>query len=186
VNWLTSHASAIQAFASIATLIVTATLAWLTGRYVRVTKRIADSALEQVEHFKLASHAARQQAALALDALSKRIRVPLTSLNPRTVAHRHLFEYGLLSLGDITDLESLARQVNQDAIRYAGKAAVSLHRVLALIEQAKAVNLSTGWIPTDKQVEEWRTAMDAAPKMLAALEAACLVVAAANDRLNGK
>jgi hypothetical protein len=179
MGWLNQYASAVQALAAVATLLVTATLAVLTGRYVRLTRRIADSALEQVEHLKITSRTTQQQAARALDALSKRIRVPLAGLDASSPRHDQLLDYSLLSQSDIGDLESLARQVSEDAIRYAGKAAVSLRKIMGLKEEAHRINRVTGWMPNPTQNREWREAMDAGPKMLSELENACQKVAAA-------
>jgi len=179
MEWFNQNASAVQALAAMATLLVTAALAVLTGRYVRLTRRIADSALEQVEHLKLTSRTAQQQAARALDALSKRIRVPLAGLDASSPRHDQLLDYSLLAQSDISDLESLARQVSEEAIRYAGKAAVSLRKIMGLKEEAHRINRLTGWIANATQLREWREAMDAAPKMLSELEKACERVAAA-------
>ena len=178
MNWLRDNGAAIQAFASIGGLLITLVLAGLTAWYVRVTKTIATSALDQVKHLKETTRVAQQQAARSLEALSKRIRLPLVGLDPTAPKHRPLAEYGLLSQEDVTYLETLARDVNADAIRYAGKAAVSLRKILALMEQARQVNFGTGWIPSSDQIRDWREAMDAAPKMLTSLEATCQAAAA--------
>jgi len=178
MDWLNQNASAVQALAAVATLIVTGALALLTGRYVRLTRRIADSALEQVEHSKLTSRTAQKQAARALDALSKRIRVPLSGLDRPAPRHDQLLDYSLLSQSDISDLEELARQVSEDAIRFAGKAAVSLRKIMGFIDEARHINRLTGWSPKAPQIKDWEVAVDAAPKMLLELEAACQRAAA--------
>ena len=178
MDWLNQNASAVQALAAVATLIVTGALALLTARYVRLTRRIADSALEQVGHLKLTSRTVQKQAARALGALSKRIRVPLSGLDRPAARHDQLLDYSRLSQSDISDLEDLARQVSEDAIRYAGKAAVSLREIMGFIEEARRINRLTGWSPKATQIKDWEAAVDAAPKMLLELEAACQRAAA--------
>lgn len=179
MNWLNAHASAIQALASVATLGVTVVLAVLTGRYVRLTKSIADTAWQQMQYVKLAATTARKQTAVSLEALSKRLRVPLASLDPNVPKPKQVREYSLLSQQDISDLETLARDVSDDATRFAGKAAVSPRRILGVIDEAKPVNPTLGWRPSDTQIGVWKEAMDAGPKMLEELEKACRQVAVA-------
>ena len=91
---------------------------------------------------------------------------------------RALREYSLLSEDDIVQLEALARLVSGDAARFAGKAAVSLKKLAALIARARSVNESTGWVPSKQEGQDWDEAIDAGPKMLAALEDECRKMAA--------
>jgi hypothetical protein len=177
MEWLKNNSAAVQALASIATLIVTATLAILTARYVRLTKSIAGSAMEQVDHLKDASRTFTINAAKGLAALSARLRVPLEGLRPRGLSHRALREYSLLSDEDVRDLESLARQVSPDASRYAAKAAVSLKKLVALMARARAVSEGHGWAASTQELQDWNEAIDSGPKMLEALEAECRRVA---------
>ena len=75
MNWFNENAAAIQALSSVAGLLVTGVLAWLTSRYVRLTRDIATSSLEQVKHIKEAAHVVLQQNAHALESLALRMRV---------------------------------------------------------------------------------------------------------------
>jgi hypothetical protein len=170
MNWLNTNASAVQALATIASLIVTLVLAVLTAKYVRLTRRIADVALEQMQHIKLTRTTAQKQAARSLDALSRRIRIPLEKLDPAAPSHRQLREYNLLSQEDISALETLARDVNDQAVLYAGKVAVSLRKIFGLINEARGVNQSLGWAASGTQTTQWKEAMEAGPTMLAELE----------------
>ena len=99
--------------------------------------------------------------------------MPLGNLDAQAPKHRELWDYAQLNQQDVTALEAIAQDVSEEAIRYAGKAAFSLRRIEGLIQQARAVNLLAGWIPSEKQVAEWKEAIDSAPKMLDQLEAAC-------------
>lgn len=49
MKWLNENAAAIQVLSGIAVLVVTGLLALLTSRYVRLTREIANSSLEQVK-----------------------------------------------------------------------------------------------------------------------------------------
>jgi hypothetical protein len=177
MNWFDAHAGAVQAIASIATLIVTGVLAFLTAWYVRVTKQIADSSLEQLAHLKSESRSAQVQAARSLDALARRLRVPLAGLTAAP-SHRMLLDYALLNQRDVEDLEALARQVSDEAITYAGKAAVSLRRLLAIMDDARKFNKTQGWMPNERQTGDWGEAIDAGPKMLEKIEQICRAIAA--------
>lgn len=182
MNWFNSNAAAVQALASVASLIVTVVLAVLTGKYVRLTRQIAQAALEQIQHIKLTSTTAQKQAARSLDALSKRIRLPLRNLNPDAPSHRQLREYNLLSQEDISALEALARDVNDQAAMYAGKAAVSLRKIVGLLAAARAKSPEQGWIASESQTSQWKEATEAGPRMLEELERVCQAVATGPTR----
>jgi hypothetical protein len=77
MNWLRENAAVIQALSSGAGLVVTAVLAWLTWRYVRLTRDIASSSLEQVKYIREAGQAMLRQNATALESLALRIRTGL-------------------------------------------------------------------------------------------------------------
>jgi hypothetical protein len=179
MDWLSRNAAAIQALASLASLVVTAVLVILTAWYVRVTKQIAQSSVEQTRHLKEAARALTQNAARSLVALSTRIRVPFAGLKARGLSHQALREYPLLSEEDVSQLESLALQVGGEAARYAGKAAVSLRKLTALFARAQSINEGKGWTPSLQEQRDWDEATDAGPKMLTALEQECQKIVAA-------
>jgi hypothetical protein len=177
-SWLEAHAAAVQALASVCALIITAALAVLTAWYVRLTRSIAAAATEQVKHLKESTRAQRQRAAVALEALSRRVRVPLAELVARGPSHRLLLDLTQLNQQDIAALEAIAQDVSETAIRFAGRAAFPLRTLDGIIQQAKSVNVTTGWVPTDQQTAGWREAVEAAPKLLEALDEACRDAAA--------
>ena len=178
MDWLDHHAGSVQALAAAGALLVTITLAGLTAWYVRLTRSIASSALAQVEHLKLTARTTQLQAARSLEALSLRIRVPLSQLSADAPQHAQLLEYNQLTDQEIADLEALARQVSEDAITYAGKSVVSLRAIRGLIKEAQGVNRTTGWYANDNQTRAWKTAMEAGPRMLIELEKSCRAAAA--------
>jgi hypothetical protein len=178
VKWFSDHAPAIQAFASISGLIVAAVLAWLTGRYVYLTREIANSSLQQVQHLKDAARLSHQQNSRALWSLALRIRVSLAELDAAIPKHRQLRGYSLITTGDIVDMEALSRQIGGDAVVYAAKAAMSLRFILGLIEKAKSVNETTGWMASEDEVKKWKAAMEMAPQMLGQLEQTSSSIAA--------
>jgi hypothetical protein len=173
LDWVSTNASAVQAFAALASLLVAAILAGLTAWYVKLTHAIAQSSLEQVRHLKQLSDLSRRKDALAAESLARRIRVPLADIRDLPPNHDRLRSYAQLAERDIGDLQSLARSVGGDAISHAAKAAVSLRSILNLLEKNRAVDVRVGWIPQSSELEEWRTALEAAPRMLELFEDVC-------------
>lgn len=97
MNWFKDNAAVIQALSSVAGLVITGVLAWLTWRYVRLTRDIASSSLEQVKHIRDAGRVILQQNARALGSLALRIRVGLGHLNSETPNHKELRAFALLT-----------------------------------------------------------------------------------------
>jgi len=138
-----------------------------------LTRTIAKAASDQVAYLKESSATARRHAAAALEALSRRLRVPLSELAGKPIAHHRLIDYAQLVPDDISALEGLAQQVGEEASRFAGKAAYSLRRIERIIQQARPVPKIQGWSPSEAQAADWAEATDAAPRMLAELERVC-------------
>ena len=173
MNWFKENAAAIQAFASIAALIVAIVLAWLTYRYVRLTRDIAASSLEQVRHIREATEIELEQHARALASLVLRIRTSFGGLNADVPRHTELRGYSQLTEREIADIEALARRVGGAVLDSASKAVASLRIMLGMIQRAKEINEALGWIPTPQEMQAWRRAMEEANRSLQEMEAAC-------------
>jgi hypothetical protein len=173
MNWFKENAAAVQAFASLASLIVAAILAWLTFRYVRLTKAIADSSLEQVKHIREAAELARRQNAQALASLALRLRTIFGGLNADVPTHRQLRGFSQFSEGEIADIEALARQVGGSVLDSASRAVPALRTMQGMIQRAKEINESLGWIPTPQETQTWRKAVEEAHRGLQEIEVAC-------------
>ncbi len=178
VNWFRDNAAVIQALSSVAALVVTGALAWLTWRDVRLTRDIATSSLEQVKHIREAGRLLLQQNARALESLALRIRVGLGHLNSSTPNHRELRSFALLTDREIADLQALARQVNSRAITSASDAAAHLRVIHDMVQTAKAINEAMGWIPTAEDIGRWKRAIEGAHRALQEIETACQQAAA--------
>lgn len=99
MKWLNENAAAIQALSGLAVLVVTGLLAWLTSRYVRLTREIANSSLEQVRLIRESARVDLQHNASALKALALRLRVGLgQQLNPEAPNDRHLRAFAILTV----------------------------------------------------------------------------------------
>lgn len=174
MNWLNRNAAAIQALSGVATLIVTGVLAWLTWRYVRVTRDIASSSLEQVRQIREASRAILQQSASALGSLALRLRTDLGQrLNPTNPNHSQLRAFAQLTEQDIADLQTLARQVSTRTIKSASEAAAHLRVIYGMVQTAKGISEGMGWIPSPEDAGRWKTAVEGAHRALQEIETTC-------------
>lgn len=104
LDWFSKNSAAVQALSAGANVLVALVLVGLTGWYARLTRDIARSSLAQVEYFKDAATLVRRQSAAALEALSRRVRVPLAELNNLSPAHERLRNYSLLTHQDVTSI----------------------------------------------------------------------------------
>ncbi len=157
MNWLNENATAIQALSGIAVLLVTGVLALLTSRYVRLTRDIANSSLEQIRLIRESARVVLQQNASALKALAFHIRVGLgQAVSPDAPRHNELRAFDVLAERDIADLQTLAKNVNVVAITSARDAAAHLRVIYAMVQTAKAIPLEMGWIPTPADTTRWK------------------------------
>ena len=106
------------------------------------------------------------------------MRVALGQLNSDVPKHKDLRAFSLLTEGDITDLEVLARQVDGRTITSASEAAMSLRVIHGMIQKAKSINEGTGWMPTDQEAKNWKRAIGASHRALQEIETICHQVTA--------
>jgi hypothetical protein len=173
MNWLNQNAAAIQALSGIAALIVTGVLAWLTWNYVRLTREIARSSLEQVKYIREAARSALRQNAKALGSLALRLRVGLGQLDSTSPNDGQLRAFAQLAEQDITELQSLARQLNTQTITSASDAAAHLRIIYDMVQVVKKINEGIGWIPDANEKTRWKKAIEGAHRALHEIETAC-------------
>ncbi|MBI3657350.1 MAG: hypothetical protein HY232_13105 [Acidobacteria bacterium] len=169
MNWFKENSSAIQAFASIVGLVVTIILACLTYRYVRLTKKLVDSSLEQTNFIKESSRIVQKQNAQALKALALNLRTHLTF----PLSHTALAAFNMLTEHEITNIESSARQVDNGAIPLAVEAVAALRVIYGMIQVAKSIPKNMGWMPTEQETKNWAAAISTSHRNLQALESIC-------------
>jgi len=145
---------------------------------LQAAQRSLEIQIQQLSQSREDAIAAQRRNAQSLASLAKRVRLMLAELKPNGPNHIQLRRFAHLSSTDITELEALARVVNKDAINYAGKAAVSLRLLVSQMDKARSINEGTGWVPSPDEQRAYADAIDAAPKMLEALERVCSDVAA--------
>lgn len=170
-KWLADNATAIQAFTSVAALIITGVLARLTHEYVKLTRALSKASTEQVSMMREQHAASRRQQALALVALCQRLRVPLDALDPTGAGFKQLKNLSQLAASDIQDIGRFAQSIDENAVLLAGKATSALRVLLKLHERVKVIPDGLGWIADRTESAEYLEARDAAPRRLAELEA---------------
>ena len=160
------------------TLVVTGVLACLTWRYVRLTRDIANSGLEQVRQIREAGRVALQQSARALGALALRLRVDLGQrLDPTKPNHGQLRAFAQVTEQDIADLQALARQVDSRAITSASEAAAHLLVIHGMVQAVKGIDEAMGWTPDAEETGRWKKAVEGAHRSLQEIETVCRQVA---------
>jgi hypothetical protein len=155
LNWLDSHAGAVQALSSVVTLMLTATLAYLTARYVRLTQTIADSSLEQAKTLRESLLDARARNQESLNALARRLKKSLQVLAEPGPNFKQLHTFSLISPDDVTRLEVAAQEHGAGVQKMAADAATGLRYILGLNKRAADTSLIMGWAPTKQDVADY-------------------------------
>lgn len=174
MDWFKENSVAIQAFSSVGTLLATIGLAFLTGFYVHLTRKISQSSHEQLQHLREAARDEQRQYACALALFVFRLREALGYLSDNPMP-TELQESFFLTEGDITELRVLARKVNGKATDFAIQAVMSLRVLYAIIQKAKKEH-ANGKIcgqATDQSKKAWKQARSESERALLALQEEC-------------
>jgi|SRR5712664_722437 len=167
--WLDTHAAAVQALAAVATLAVTTTLAILTARYVRLTKSIADSAVEQAHILRDSVADSRAKTRDSLRAHSKRLLSCVRVLHDTTPNLEQLQGFALITEADVTRLEALAKDHGEGLQPKAATAATALKHLLGWHDRAAKTNRVMGWNVRTTDVADYARARADAIRELAAI-----------------
>lgn len=171
LTWLDAHAPAVQAFASIALLIASVVLAVLTARYVRLTKTIAESSVEEVRMLRESLVDARLRNRDSLRAHCQRLHASISVLHDTGPDHRQLHDYALVTERDIAHLESLANEHGAGAQAKASRAAIAIRFLLGWQARAAKTAPIIGLTPTPQDITDYVRARDDALTLLAAIAA---------------
>lgn len=125
---------------------------------------------EQIEASKQFFQNQVQKDASSLLHLAKRIRVSILALNEDGPRHQQFAGFSLVTERDVERLAELAASVSLAAIHLAANASVPIRAVLGFVEKAKSIHEKTGWIPTESEQANWKTARHALQRILAELE----------------
>ena len=136
---------------------------------LRAAERSVELQHEQLSMLRATQAGEHAQQLRALRALASRLRVPLADLDENGPGHRQLKNYGYLTSEDISNLEGLAREVSEEATLLATRAAIPLRYILMLIEKARPIPDGMGWVATEQERTNYRTALQNANHLLAAI-----------------
>ncbi len=159
LSWLDHHAGSVQALAAVATLVVTAWLARLTGRYVRLTGDIAAASAEQARLLGDATRKAAEIADSSLRAHAGRLRASLEGLSRAEPGDTQLRHFTLITPSHVDALEVLARQKDDDARGQAVLAAMALHTIVGMAERVRGTKPNYGYGFSEQEKAEYATAM---------------------------
>jgi hypothetical protein len=159
-DWLNANSAAIQALGSAATVLLTAVLAWITWRYVKLTQRLVSVQMEEAV-------ARRRELRTQIDLLSGF----LSELG--TPEDLRLSGTNLAYFNDLRDLSgsrvrALAAEVSGDAGHQA--AVLELHGqwLLNLVRDIRSRGASTydwGTFPKDEYAARRQSALDALQRL---------------------
>ena len=169
MTWLDEHSSAIQALAGVASLLVTAVLAALTARYVRLTGEIATAAREQSRQLGEANRKAVELADSSLRAHAMRLRASLEGLNRSAPQDQELRHFSLINSHHVDTLETLARSTGDGPKLHAILATMALHTIVGMTDRVRGVAANYGYAFTEGERTEYVTALKEAIDALEAI-----------------
>jgi hypothetical protein len=181
MSWFRENAALVQALSSVAALVVACVLVVLTAKYVRLTRQIAISSLQQVEHIREVWLGNKRKHARTLEALALRIRTALGRLDADAPRHAKLRQFDEMNEQDIADLRTHAMEVNDPAITSASEASGPLRVILGMVQKAKDISPGTGWVPNTQEIATWKQARCDAERALQATERACRELVASDE-----
>jgi hypothetical protein len=174
MGWFARNSAAIQAIASLLGIITTAVLVAITFWYVRVTRQIAESSVEQVRLIKAAAKATQQRNVKALGALAASIRNTLAGLEPDEPRYEQFVAFNQIAESDIAYFQVLASQVDSSAVLAAASAVVvAIREIFGAIQRAKLLERKDQWFVSDVQLTRWKRAKEESDRRLHEIEKDC-------------
>ncbi len=161
-NWLDHHAAAVQALASIATVLITLGLAWITRKYVLLTQDLAVAAREQL---RFQQHSERSDAA-QLVTLIELCLGNLARLPAREEDSERLRDVSIWRHGDVSKFATLAATVlgSSPPIHEAVQGLNAIRAKVDALRQApgeQRVGPSIQWSEWQREVAKTRAALRA-------------------------
>jgi hypothetical protein len=166
---LVAHALTIQVVSTTVACLATVVLAVLTGKYVRQTRTMAESAVQQVEIMRATLESARQRNGSALRATAQRLRTVLAGLDGGP-SFDQLRTFNQITDRDLADLEELAKEVGGTAPALAAETVRRVRPILEIRDDAAGYSVGYGWLPKQRQVDTYQASRAAADAALAKLE----------------
>jgi hypothetical protein len=165
-HWLDANSAAIQALGSVATVLLTAVLAWITWRYVKLTQRLVAAQLGEAA-------SRRRELRTQLELVSAFLHEFPTKDDPR-LSQALLSPFNDLREFSGNRFRALASEVSVEAGRQA--AALEDHGtwLINLVREIRSVPLGTGYnwtnFPRQDYARRLQSAHDAFQRLLAELD----------------
>jgi hypothetical protein len=173
LQWLNLNSGAIQALTSVLTLAVTAVLAIITWRYVRLTKDLADVARAQLRGEREALAARRRELRTLAAMLRKHLLTIPQGDDPRLseAILTQVVEWGDF---DFDRFRALASELSDVAGNHAATAEHRMRWIGELVHTIRAAHRGTGYdwspFPTQEFKQAWVDAYYAAGEILKSLD----------------
>ena len=165
VKWLNQNSAAIQAVATVASVLATAALALITWRYVRLTRTLAEATQAQAEFLREAVKARKRE----LLAVIKMLRILVGSLPEIREHGEQMREAASWDSNDLADLKRLASEFGTLAGQRAAVATPSLLWLKERVDDVKATDPRLGVNFNDFPWDRWDSELKRAKENLEAL-----------------
>jgi hypothetical protein len=157
MEWLNQNAGAIQAIAAIVSLIVTFVLVVITGRYVRLTRTLAESANAQVRAQAEARDTRRHDLAANIGVLQRALAsIPAGNVPNVEQRIRNSIDWSDFDFGHF---RTLASEVSRPAAHAAAEIESDMGRLQAIIAEIKSTPLGRGYDWSRFPWAEWELIM---------------------------
>jgi len=161
VQWLNTNAGVVQALASVVGVATTIVLAVLTGRYVKLTRSIAQAASKQAILLQQARSEAQESAERALFSLALRVQASFLGMDPASPNIDELRHFTLVSPRDADQLEGLARSVGGDKQAHALAATLVLRSLLGVLGRIQATSIGQGYALSPTESTTYKDSLEA-------------------------
>ena len=160
MDFLNQNAPAIQAIASVVSVLVSAALLWITMEYIRLTRTLAEAAHQSLEHEKEAARAQKRH----LQSLLRTLRFMLGQLPTDPEQGERLRRVPLWENSDLSEMQELASQVGAQEGQEAALAAVSMRWLRDRVQEVRGADPKKGYdwsrFPWDRWNVESKFARD--------------------------
>ena len=160
-KWLNQNSAAIQAVATVVSVLVTAALALITWRYVRLTRTLAEATQAQAEFLRQAVKARKRE----LLAVVKMLRILVGHLPEIRQHGEQMRGAATWDNNDLADLKRLASEFGTLAGQRAAVATSSLLWLKERLDEVKATNPGLGVNWNDFSWDRWESELKQAKEI---------------------
>jgi hypothetical protein len=180
IAWLNTNSNAVQAFGSIAavlvsgaSLAVTIVLARLTGKYVDLTNTIASATTAQAQFNSDLRQAQMAGASASLYHHVHRLNAVTNAFPEDKVPVDRLRHFALYDETDATELQRLTQIVGGDVEKKAATALIALRWLLGFIDRIKQTSQGQGYVASDEEQHNYQNSLKTLKRTLSSIQDTC-------------